>query len=117
MDFPIFTLGGAKSLQGGAFLTIGFKKQAQGKKCSVLTDFPYSIQKHLVQYTIEIDELPLELMDVKSVGIKTNRNLSAYYTYNTLSCLCKIPIVNMPVILAIISVMENVHHTAFKPIK
>ena len=76
MDFPIFTLGGAKSLQGGAFLTIGFKKQAQGKKCSVLTDFPYSIQKHLVQYTIEIDELPLELMDVKSTGVMTNWKLS-----------------------------------------
>ena len=44
-------------------------------------------------------------------------NLSAYYIYNVLSRLCKITIINMPVILAIISVTGNVHHTAFKPIK
>lgn len=33
----------------------------------MLTDFPYSIPKHLVQYTIEIDELPLELMEVERI--------------------------------------------------
>ena len=44
-------------------------------------------------------------------------NVSAYYIYNVPSCLCKITIINMLVILAIISVTGNVHHTAFKLIK
>ena len=69
--------------KGGAFLTIGLKKQAQGKKCSVLTDFPYSIQKHLVQYTIEIDELPLELMEVKRIEIQINWNFLMLLFYFT----------------------------------
>ena len=52
-----------------------------------------------------------------SVSAPQTRILSAYYIYNVLSRLCKITIINMPVILAIISVTGNVHHTAFKPIK
>ena len=44
----------------------------------------------------------------------TNPNLSVYYIYNALFYLCKITIINMPIILAIISVTGNGHHTAFK---
>ena len=53
----------------------------------------------------------------RSSGVLQTGILSAYYIYNVLSCLCKITIINMPVILAIISVTGNVHHIAFKPIK